>query len=103
MVSISKIDDFPAVTRAGRSTEEVVMVRDALKESLENDHSPFELKGVTKDAYGSWQQRIRTQAYKLGVNVEIRFSADEETLAFRTKELKAKDEASGKASGKASK
>ena len=85
MVSISKIEDFPILTRSGRQTEEVVMVRDALKASIANNYEAFELAGVPKDNYNSWQQRIRTQAKKLGINVEVRFSAENETLAFRAK------------------
>ena len=103
MVSICKIDDFPAMTRTGHQTEEVIMVRDALKESIENNYSAFELQGVPKDSYGSWQQRIRTQAHKLGVNVEIRFSAESETLAFRTQERVEKVKVADKPSGKNSK
>lgn len=89
MVSINKIEDFPILTRTGRQTEEVVMVRDALKHSIENNYEAFELSGIPKDNYNSWQQRIRTQAKKLGINVEVRFSADKETLAFRAKAPKA--------------
>ena len=85
MVSINKIEDFPILTRAGRQTEEVVMVRDALKQSVDNNYEAFELSGIPKDNYNSWQQRIRTQAKKLGINVEVRFSAEKETLAFRAK------------------
>jgi len=85
MVSINKIQDFPILTRTGRQTEEVVMVREALKESIANDFEAFELTGIPKDGYNSWQQRIRTQAKKLGINVEVRFSAENETLAFRAK------------------
>ena len=85
MVSISKIQDFPILTRTGRQTEEVVMVREALKESIANDFEAFELTGIPQDGYNSWQQRIRTQAKKLGFNVEVRFSAEIETLAFRAK------------------
>lgn len=85
MVSINKIEDFPILTRAGRQTEEVVMVRDALKQSIDNNYEAFELSGIPADNYNSWQQRIRTQAKKLGINVEVRFSAEKETLAFRAK------------------
>ena len=89
MVTINKIQDFPILTRTGRQTEEVVMVREALKESIENDYEAFELTGIPQDGYNSWQQRIRTQAKKLGINVEVRFSAENETLAFRAKAPKA--------------
>ena len=89
MVSIQKIEDFPILTRSGRQTEEVVMVRDALKHSMANNFEAFELAGIPKDNYNSWQQRIRTQAKKLGINVEVRFSAENETLAFRAKAPKA--------------
>ncbi len=85
MVTINKIQDFPILTRTGRQTEEVVMVREALKESIANDYEAFELTGIPQDGYNSWQQRIRTQAKKLGINVEVRFSAENETLAFRAK------------------
>ncbi len=81
----NKIEDFPILTRAGRQTEEVVMVRDALKQSIDNNYEAFELSGIPADNYNSWQQRIRTQAKKLGINVEVRFSAEKETLAFRAK------------------
>ena len=85
MVTISKIEDFPILTRSGRQTEEVVMVRDALKASVANNYEAFELAGVPQENYNSWQQRIRTQAKKLGINVEGRFSPEKETLAFRAK------------------
>ena len=85
MVTINKLQDFPILTRTGRQTEEVVMVREALKESIANDYEAFELTGIPQDGYNSWQQRIRTQAKKLGINVEVRFSAENETLAFRAK------------------
>ena len=89
MVSINKIEDFPILTRSGRQTEEVVMVREALKESIANNFEAFELTGIPQDGYNSWQQLIRTQSKKLGINVEIRFSAENETLAFRAKAPKA--------------
>ena len=89
MVTIKKIEDFPILTRSGRSTEEVVMVREALQASISNNYEAFELEGIPQDNYNSWQQRIRTQARKLGINVEVRFSAENETLAFRAKAPKA--------------
>jgi hypothetical protein len=89
MVSIKKIEDFPILTRTGRQTEEVIMVREALKASIDNDYEAFELEGIPKDNYNSWQQRIRTQAKRLGINVEVRFSAENGTLAFRAKAPKA--------------
>jgi len=85
MVTINKIEDFPILTRSGRQTEEVVMVRDALQASIKNNYEAFELSGIPKDNYNSWQQRIRTQAKQLGINVEVRFSPEKETLAFRAK------------------
>jgi len=86
MVSINKINEMPVLTRKGRMTEEVIMVRDALTESKNNNSQPFELDGIESSQYNSWQQRIRSQAKRLGVNVELRFNSEESKLAFRAVE-----------------
>jgi hypothetical protein len=103
MVTINKIEDFPTIARKGRQTEEVVMVREALVESIKSNGQPFELSGITPEDYNNWQQRVRTQAKRLGVNVEIRFNPESETLAFRPKDFEAKEEVKKKTPSKSKK
>jgi hypothetical protein len=83
MVNLSKVDNFPELTRSGRVSEELQAIIDALIESA-NTGDRFALTGVKAGkAYNSMQQRIRAQAKNLNLKVVIRFDAENEKLYFK--------------------
>lgn len=83
MISISKVDTFPELTRTGRVSNELQQIIDALIASS-NNGDRFALSGVQPGkAYNSMQQRIRAQAKKLNLKVVIRFDAEEQKLYFK--------------------
>lgn len=83
MISISKVDTFPELTRTGRVSNELQQIIDALNTSASNGDR-FALSGIQPGkAYNSMQQRIRAQAKKLNLKVVIRFDADEQKLYFK--------------------
>lgn len=83
MISISKVDSFPELTRSGRVNGELQGIIDALLASA-NNGDKFALSGVEPGKpYNSMQQRIRAQAKKLNLKVIIRFDAESKTLYFK--------------------
>jgi hypothetical protein len=82
-LKISKVDSLPEISRAGRKSEELNMIIDALKQSANTD-AVFSLTGIKAgNAYNSMQQRIRAQAKKLGFKIVIRFDSVNEVLFFQ--------------------
>lgn len=83
MFKIEKVDNFPEIARAGRRSEELEAIVNALKTSAETGDR-FSIGGIVKgNAYNSMQQRIRAQAKKMGMKVLIRFDAENEVLYFK--------------------
>jgi hypothetical protein len=81
--TLNKVDSLPEISRAGRKSEELNMIIDALKQSA-NSNAVFSLMGIKAgNAYNSMQQRIRAQSKKLGLKIVIRFDSVNETLFFQ--------------------
>lgn len=84
MVNLTKVDNFPELTRSGRVSKELQAIIDALIESA-NTGDRFALTGIKAGkAYNSMQQRIRAQAKNLNLKVVIRFDAENEKLYFKS-------------------
>lgn len=82
-IKINKVDSLPEIARAGRRSEELNAIIDALVQSAKTN-TPFSLMGIKAgNAYNSMQQRIRAQAKKLGYKIVIRFDSAKETLYFQ--------------------
>jgi len=80
---INKVDKLPEISRAGRRSEELNMIIESLKQSV-NTNSVFNIVGIKSgNAYNSMQQRVRAQAKKLGYKIVIRFDSVNETLYFQ--------------------
>jgi hypothetical protein len=80
---VNKVDKLPEISRAGRKSEELNMIIDALKQSVKGN-AVFNIVGIKAgNAYNSMQQRIRAQAKKLGYKIVIRFDSVNETLFFQ--------------------
>jgi hypothetical protein len=80
---VNKVDALPEISRAGRKSEELNMIIDALKQSV-STNAVFNIVGIKAgNAYNSMQQRIRAQAKKLGYKIVIRFDSVNETLFFQ--------------------
>ena len=83
MINLSKVDNFPELSRSGRVSNELQQIINALHESA-NNGDRFALTGIEPGkAYNSMQQRIRAQAKKLNFKVVIRFDANEKKLYFK--------------------
>ena len=82
-IKMSQVDTLPEISRAGRQSEELVQIINALNESVKTN-KPFSMVGIKAgNAYNSMQQRIRAQAKKLGYKIVIRFDSATETLYFQ--------------------
>jgi hypothetical protein len=82
-LKVTKVDKLPEISRAGRKSEELNMIIDALKQSV-STNAVFNIVGIKAgNAYNSMQQRIRAQAKKLGYKIVIRFDSVNETLFFQ--------------------
>ena len=83
MFQVNKVDSLPEISRAGRKSEELNAIIDALKMSA-TTNSVFNIVGIKAgNAYNSMQQRVRAQAKKLGYKIVIRFDSVNETLYFQ--------------------
>lgn len=82
-MEIKQADKFPVISRTGRTSAELQMIIDTLVMSGKTG-SPFSITNIEAGKkYNSMQQRIRAQAKKLGLNVEIHFDKVNSTLYFR--------------------
>ena len=87
MLNITKVDNFPELTRSGRVSGELQGIIDALLDSA-NLGDRFALSGIEPGkAYNSMQQRIRSQAKKLNLKIVIRYDADDLKLYFRASHM----------------
>jgi hypothetical protein len=87
MFKVNKVDSLPEISRAGRKSEELSAIIDALKMSA-NTNAVFNITGIKAgNAYNSMQQRVRAQAKKLGYKIVIRFDSVNETLYFQASQI----------------
>lgn len=81
-MSIVKAEALPEITREGSSSELVLEIRECLKDSILTGDA-YKINELHDDkTFNNMQQRIRTQAKKLGTNVTIRRVKSEDTLYF---------------------
>lgn len=82
-MKIQQASHFPEISRSGRTSEELQRIIDCLVLSSESG-TPFTIESVEAGKkYNSLQQRIRAQAKKLNLRVQIHFDAKTNTLYFR--------------------
>jgi hypothetical protein len=80
---IKEASKFPEISRSGRTSAELQGIIDTLILSSESG-KPYTIENVEAGKkYNSLQQRIRAQAKKLNLQVQIHFVASENTLYFR--------------------
>ena len=80
--NIKPVDSFPKITRS-RASEELIAIIDTLKESATQGQI-FSIENVEAgNQYNSMQQRIRTQAKKLGLKVMITFDKENSVLYYK--------------------
>lgn len=83
MLKLNKVENLPEIVRAGRHSEELTAIIDALNESVKFN-TVYNINNITAGkAYNSMQQRIRAQAKKLGYKIVIRFDSAQESLFFK--------------------
>jgi hypothetical protein len=82
-MQIKEASSFPVISRSGRTSAELQMIIDTLNLSSQSG-KPYSIEGVQAGKkYNSMQQRIRAQARKINVSVEIHYNKETETLYFR--------------------
>lgn len=92
MFTIEKVDHFPDITRSGRTSEELTMIIEALQQSADSGDR-FCIPGVEKGKkYNSMQQRLRSQAKKLGMDIVIRHDSTENRLYFKASHTRTPNE-----------
>ena len=81
-MQIKQADNFPVISRSGRTSEELKSIIGALLMSSK-DGKPYLISNIEfGNKYNSMQQRIRAQAKKLNLKVQIHFDKSNETLYF---------------------
>ena len=82
-MAITKTEFLPDITRQSVSSELILEIRECLLDSL-NNSTPYKIDDLTDDKeFHNMQQRVRTQARKLGVNVTVRRAKGEDALYFQ--------------------
>ena len=82
-MQIKEASSFPVISRSGRTSAELQMIIETLTMSSKTG-TPFSITAIEAGKkYNSMQQRIRAQARKLNLNVEIHYDKTNETLYFR--------------------
>jgi hypothetical protein len=82
-MQINKAGNFPVIARTGRTNAELQQIIDTLVLSSE-DGQAYSITGIQAGKkFNSMQQRIRSQAKKLNLVVQISFDRVNETLYFR--------------------
>lgn len=81
-IKMNKVESFPEITRAGRQSEDLQAIVNALHESV-NSGQKFSLSVEPGNPYNSMQQRIRAQAKKFGYKIIIRYDSATKTLFFK--------------------
>jgi len=82
-MQIKEASNFPVISRSGRVSEELKNIIDTLLLSSKNG-KPYSINNIEfGKKYNSMQQRIRAQAKRLNLNVQIHFDKTNSTLYFR--------------------
>lgn len=86
-LKLKVVDKIPEISRSGRTTPELLMIIEALNNSVKLNQS-FRLDGIEPgNPFNSMQQRIRAQSKKLGYKIAIRYDSSEKTLFFKATKL----------------
>ena len=81
-MSIIKVDTLPEITRQSVASGLILEIREALTESINNNQA-FKIDDLFEDKdFHNMQQRVRTQARKLGLNATVRRAKEEHALYF---------------------
>ena len=81
-MSIIKVDTLPEITRQSVASGLILEIREALNESFDTGQA-FKIDDLFEDKdFHNMQQRVRTQARKMGLNVSVRRAKDEYALYF---------------------
>ena len=81
--NMTKVENFPQVTRSGKTSAELQMIIEALHSSY-NLGENFSIQNIEEGKkFNTMQQRIRAQAKKLNYKVVIHFSRSESALYFK--------------------
>ena len=81
-MQIKEANNFPVISRSGRTSEELRNIIETLLLSSKNG-KPYSISNIEfGNKYNSMQQRIRAQAKKLNLKVQIHFDKSDETLYF---------------------
>ena len=82
-MAITKTEFLPDITRESISSELILQIRECLLDSLKNN-TPYKIDDLSDDKdFHNMQQRVRTQARKLGINVTVRRAKGEDALYFQ--------------------
>lgn len=82
-MQIKEANNFPVISRSGRTSEELNNIIETLILSSKNG-KPYSISNIEfGNKYNSMQQRIRAQSKKLNLNVQIHFDKVNSTLYFR--------------------
>tara|TARA_B110001454_G_C12581074_1_gene376137 strand:+ start:135 stop:449 length:315 start_codon:yes stop_codon:yes gene_type:complete len=81
-MSIIKVDSIPDITRDSVASGLVLEIRNALNESIDTGQA-FKIDDLFVDKeFHNMQQRVRTQARKMGLGATVRRAKDENALYF---------------------
>ena len=81
-MGITKAEKLPEITRQSIASELILEIRDAILESSESGQA-FKVDELVDDkTFHNMQQRIRTQAKKMGMNASVRRAKEEDALYF---------------------
>lgn len=81
-MSIVKVDALPDIVRHSVASGLILEIREALTESIKSGQA-FKIDDLLEDKdFHNMQQRVRTQARKLGMNVSVRRAKEENALYF---------------------
>ena len=81
-MSIIKVDTLPEITRQSVASGLILEIREALNESFDTGQA-FKIDDLFEDKdFHNMQQRVRTQARKLGLNATVRRAKEEHALYF---------------------
>ena len=82
-MAITKTEFLPDITRESISSELILEIRECLLDSMKNN-TPYKIDDLSDDKdFHNMQQRVRTQARKLGINVTVRRAKGEDALYFQ--------------------
>lgn len=90
-LEITSVDNFPQITRTGRTSAELQQIVDSLMESSKTGKT-FVIANVEEGKkFNSLQQRIRTQAKKLEFKVMIHFNKNERNVYYKCETVESAD------------